>query len=62
MKGNMIRAQKELDSINTDRYTKELTIKSIELMKNKCEKFYHNLENFYKDIGTSNDSKITYNP
>lgn len=36
-------------------------MKSIELMKNKCDLFYNNLENFYKDIGT-NKSDISYNP
>ena len=35
-----------------DRYTKELTMKSIEVMKSKYDTFYDKLEAFYDNIGS----------
>lgn len=52
MKNNMTRTKEELATINQDRYTKELTMKSIEVMKSKYDTFYDKLESFYDNIGS----------
>ena len=62
MQKNLHRVKREINQINEKKYYEDLTVETLKDMLTKCEKYYDNIETFYKNIGTDDSSETKYNP